>query len=497
LIPPSIPTSHPYRTLVVCFDGTGDQFDTDNSNIVEFFGLLKKDDPNKQLVYYQAGIGSYTSPQIATPFFAKVSKLADEAVAWDLDTHIMGGYEFLMQNYRANDKICIFGFSRGSYTARCLAGMIHKVGLLPISNNQQIPFAYKMYTTADEVGWKQSNGFKKTFSIDVDIEFVGVWDTVNSVGLIPRRLPFTTSNTVVSTFRHAVSLDERRAKFKANLWNRPQKHEELLSISDQKVAAEANAKGKSTIQQYTEGVEQYTEDLEQYRGSFNQSESLGDLEGKYGRSRATPTDVDEVWFIGCHCDVGGGSVDNGVKPCTARIALRWMIRECFKTNSGILFNTDDMKGIGLDPASLYPVVLPRPPAIPINPSDPTMFIADAPKKEPTAEEIAKISEQQLTLTEEEIELQDALAPIYDVLATGWAWWILEVYPLKYKYQTADNQWHTSFKWNLGAGRHIPSQSTKGVRVHRSVKTRLDAHYKDGRKYFPKANLDLKYVTWVD
>ena len=53
--------------------------------------------------------------------------------------------------------------------------MVHKVGLLPMSNSQQVPFAYKMYTSADETGWRQSNLFKKTFSIDVDIEFVGVW----------------------------------------------------------------------------------------------------------------------------------------------------------------------------------------------------------------------------------------------------------------------------------------------------------------------------------
>jgi hypothetical protein len=53
--------------------------------------------------------------------------------------------------------------------------MIHKVGLLPLWNIQQVPFAYKMYTRANERGWRQSNLFKKTFSIDVDIEFVGVW----------------------------------------------------------------------------------------------------------------------------------------------------------------------------------------------------------------------------------------------------------------------------------------------------------------------------------
>jgi len=53
LVPPVIPPTHSHRTLVVCFDGTGDQFDCDNSNIVQLVSLLKKDDRSKQLVYYQ------------------------------------------------------------------------------------------------------------------------------------------------------------------------------------------------------------------------------------------------------------------------------------------------------------------------------------------------------------------------------------------------------------------------------------------------------------
>lgn len=105
------------------------------------------------------------------------------------------GYEFLMQNCKFDagrarrpyahqipfrtdmdgDRICIFGFSRGAYTARALAGMLHKVGLLPASNHQQVPFAYKMFTRADPLGWEQSNAFKEAFSIDVTIEFIGVW----------------------------------------------------------------------------------------------------------------------------------------------------------------------------------------------------------------------------------------------------------------------------------------------------------------------------------
>jgi hypothetical protein len=173
-----------------------------------------------------------------------------------------------------------------------------------------------------------------------------------------------------------------------------------------------------------------------------------------------------------------------------------MIRECFKTHSGIIFNTEGMKTIGLDPATLYPNILPRPPAIPID-SIPNMYISDPPKKNQTPEETARVNTEELNQTEEQIEIADALAPIYDMLASASAWWILEVFPLRFKFQALDDTWHTSYYFNLGSGRTIPGQAVNGVRVHRSVKTRMDAEYKDGRKYRPKADLDLKYVTWVD
>jgi uncharacterized protein (DUF2235 family) len=156
-----------------------------------------------------------------------------------------------------------------------------------------------MYTKADDEGWKQSNAFKKAFSNEVDIEFLGVWqvalhipsnttavltffsfyrDTVNSVGLIPRRLPFTTSNKVVKTFRHAVALDERRAKFKANLWNRPHPTEQVLSVTDQKLqkAAEKPKSKKSP--------------------THSRNESLRALEKKYSNDNHNhaATDIDEV-----------------------------------------------------------------------------------------------------------------------------------------------------------------------------------------------------------
>ncbi|KAJ7114597.1 hypothetical protein C8R43DRAFT_902991 [Mycena crocata] len=485
-----LPPEHPFRTLVLCFDGTGDQFDSDNSNVVEFFSMLAKGDCRKQMVYYQAGIGTYNTPEIATPMMSKLSKVhklitlqfVDEAIAWNLHAHVMGGYEFLMQNYTETDRICIFGFSRGAYIARSLAGMIHKVGLLPACNHQQVPFAYKMYTTNDETGWKQSNAFKKAFSIDVDIEFIGVWDTVNSVGLFPRRLPFTTSNTIVHTFRHAVSLDERRAKFKVNLWNRPNDMEQLLSITDQKIQAKL-----------LHGL---------HRANPNKKPSQNALERKYSSLRDTtqPTDIDEVIYWGCHCDVGGGSVDNDMQHALASIPLRWMVRECFKTNSGIMFTSEGLRGIGLDPKTLYPLVKPRRPALPIGSAQIRSISSDSKLQKSIGKE-STIAANRVAptapMTEEERDLKDALAPIYDQLDLAWWWWILEILPLRQHYQRGDDTWATYFGMNMGQGRFIPKQKTNGIRVHRSVKTRLEAETENGAKYKPKAAFDLERTTWVD
>lgn len=60
--------------------------------------MLSKGDPDRQMVYYQAGIGTYTIPQIATPFYANLSKTIDMMLATNLNHHVMGGYEFLMEH---------------------------------------------------------------------------------------------------------------------------------------------------------------------------------------------------------------------------------------------------------------------------------------------------------------------------------------------------------------------------------------------------------------
>lgn len=198
------------RTLIICLDGTGDQFDDDNSNVVNFVACLKKDNP-QQVTYYQSGIGTYNEQGLRNGIAAAI----DMSVGSGLGIHVKDAYRFLMQNYREGDRICLFGFSRGSYTVRCLAGMLHKVGLLPAHNRAQINFAYNFYKNDTPEGWHMSREFKKTFCADVNVYFIGVWDCVASVGFIPRKLPLSKSPTNnIEYFRHAMALDEHRSKFK-------------------------------------------------------------------------------------------------------------------------------------------------------------------------------------------------------------------------------------------------------------------------------------------
>jgi len=423
-----IPPSHEARTLVLCFDETGNQFGLDNSNVAALFSMLRKDDRSQQLVYYQAGIGTNTIPNVATPFWAQVDKILDGAYAKHMDAYIMGGYEFLMENYNEGDKICIFGFSRGAYTAQALAGMVHKVGLLPASDHQQIPFAYKMFSRDDKTGWAQSIEFKKAFSVNVKIEFVGVWDTVCSVGLRQHTPPFTASNTAIRYFRHAISLDEHRVKFMANYYH-------LRHEDDQK------------------GTELGEVPLSNQRHSHPQNEEEYD-------SRSTETDVREVWFAGCHRDVGGGSVVHGTRNSLARIPLRWMIRQCFLANIGIQFYRESLKDIGLDFNTLYPFVTPRPAALKAEESVVSQLKASAHNAEPTdvtlTDEVqASPSAASTFKSEEDEELVDALCPIYDELKLSKAWWILEILPMRYRTQTRSNKRKSHWRMNLGRPREIP------------------------------------------
>lgn len=139
---------------------------------------------------------------------------------------------------------------------------------------------------------------KQTFSMNVQIEFVGVWDTVDSVGIIPKHVPFTKYNTCVKTFRHALSLDEHRVKFKANLYHK---------VITQNVGGfdctytpfsthMQNFKKKiSHWMKHIKGLKD-CDDPEMHKDKYNKGAQLQD---RY-TDRSKRTDVLEVWFAGCH-----------------------------------------------------------------------------------------------------------------------------------------------------------------------------------------------------
>ncbi|OJA19283.1 hypothetical protein AZE42_04488 [Rhizopogon vesiculosus] len=123
-------------------------------------------------------------------------------------------------------------------------------------------------------------------------------------------------------------------------------------------------------------------------------------------------DVEEVWFAGCHCDVGGGSVKNDIRNSLARIPLRWMIRECFKAELDILFRRDMFKEIGMDPARLYPHVLERPDILYHSPCPSTQCSSNLTGQGPNSSSNSASTYSDF-ISEELEDVTDAISPMYD------------------------------------------------------------------------------------
>ncbi|KAI1449741.1 hypothetical protein F5Y02DRAFT_427729 [Annulohypoxylon stygium] len=306
------------KKLVLCFDGTGNSFTGSNAdtNVVKILTALDRNDPH-QFHYYQTGIGTYDAndTSVNKSWFGEmrssISQTIDQGIGTTFDVHVMAGYRFLMRYYDPGDKIYMFGFSRGAFTAKFLARMINTVGLLCKGNEEMVLFAYRLYqrylagetnnfqkgtTTAstttgetepllndmdpgDDADANESHhhkhhkhkhqmardeitAFSSTFcrkeqtvhcdgiveESNIKVYFLGIWDCVNSVAILERKTPVPVPVRGTAQFvRHAVAVDERRVKFKAALLAQD------IRISDH-----------------------------------------------------THEDIKEVWFPGCHGDVGGG-----------------------------------------------------------------------------------------------------------------------------------------------------------------------------------------------
>jgi uncharacterized protein (DUF2235 family) len=251
------------KNIVICCDGTGNRFAEDNTNVVKLFGVLDLDDESRQVAYYHSGLGTNPAAAALTRLSQAWTRLLGLAFGYGIAADLRDCYEFLMNNYEEGDRVFLFGFSRGAFMVRALAGMLHMVGLLRKGNNHLVPFAVDLLKRSAPTAFPLAARFKATFPRECKPYFIGVWDTVSSVGWIydPLRIPYTFRNPDLSIGRHAVSIDERRAFFRQNLW-----------------------------------------------------------------AAAGPgQDIKQAWFAGVHSDVGGGYPES--ESGLAKISLEWMIQE--------------------------------------------------------------------------------------------------------------------------------------------------------------------------
>lgn len=299
------------KNIIILLDGTSNQISDNRTNVLRLYQTLRKD--KDQLVYYDPGVGTFGGDGALFRATSRAREILGLATGLGLDRNVKEAYRFLVENYNSGkmpgsepdgerDRIMIFGFSRGAYTARVLAGFIHAVGLMKPANLNLLDYAYRAYKSVDELEDHDARSFadvrlfERTLAPDrPPIRFVGIFDTVASViergrrGLRLKSHAFTTRNKSVESVRHAVAIDERRTMFQPQLWNKDQ----------------------------------------EYWGN------------PFSDKHAVPQDFKEVWFTGVHGDVGGGYLEE--RSELAKIPLAWMIEEAKKC--GVLFRTQNVNDI--------------------------------------------------------------------------------------------------------------------------------------------------------
>jgi uncharacterized protein (DUF2235 family) len=169
------------RRIVIACDGTGQSTNRGGgasiaTNVTRFCDALSNSGDVQQIVYYQSGVG--------TQDLGAWGKLVQEALGKGLEDNIADGYAFIMNNYQPGDELFIFGFSRGAFTARVLANIIARLGV--ISKGYFWAFkgammAYKDNRLEEFKMWLERGN--PSWVHKVDIEVVGCWDTVASLGM--------------------------------------------------------------------------------------------------------------------------------------------------------------------------------------------------------------------------------------------------------------------------------------------------------------------------
>ncbi|MBM2812659.1 MAG: hypothetical protein HW416_3418 [Chloroflexi bacterium] len=294
------------KNIVICSDGTGNSWGEQISNVCRLVQSIELSQAAQQIAFYDQGIG--TDPRYANevkgykdkdreqrcgltvldpPYHAwwvppPVARVAGLAVGYGLQRNVRELYTALAGAYEEKDCIYLFGFSRGAFTVRVLAGLIFRCGLLPKgTGNFDATFAkaYDLYTPHLQ-DFDAVKRFKRDQHVrEPCVHFLGLWDTVKSYGGIwPQSLPHLRHNPIIGKVRHGLGLDEQRSWFLPTSW-----------------------------------------------GGIDSDRAMNDPRYKH-------QEIVEIWFRGCHSDVGGGYQDDAA----ARIPLRWMLNEA--STAGLRLN---------------------------------------------------------------------------------------------------------------------------------------------------------------
>ncbi|MCR5870345.1 DUF2235 domain-containing protein [Sphingomonas sp. J344] len=227
------------KNIVILLDGTSNEIECDRTNILRLYGVLTKD--AEQLVYYDPGVGTFGAEGAWSRFWRKAHEVWGLMTGWGLDHNVKEAYRFLVENYDKGerkgvkggerDRIFIFGFSRGAYSARVLAGFIHAVGLIEPRNLNLLDYVYRAYKSIGEDGQEAEKAFAEVRLYErllgpdrPPIRMLGLFDTVASVIESGRHGPqlkshaFTSRNQSVESVSHAVAIDEKRTMFRPQLW---------------------------------------------------------------------------------------------------------------------------------------------------------------------------------------------------------------------------------------------------------------------------------------
>ena len=208
------------KNIVICCDGTGAEYGRHNSNVVKLYQRVVRD--STQIAFYDPGVGTFSI--LGRNLGRRTGTLLGQAFGAGMQLNIEDAYRYLMDRYRTGDRVFLFGFSRGAFTVRALAGMLHKCGLLQRGGHNLVPYASRIYNRRGNEDI--AAGFKDTYCHQCKPHFIGVWDTVGSMGWFWGRKFFdATLNEDVAYGYQAMAVDERRRKFPVSLWDESRKTE--------------------------------------------------------------------------------------------------------------------------------------------------------------------------------------------------------------------------------------------------------------------------------